>query len=152
MPTEAETEPDQRGMEPPTESAAITHSEDQPALPAQGDIQVEPVSAVVEEVAPEPEAAPLPPATKPSARPKSRSKAAQSASLPQADGEAAATTVQPVETDAPASDGLTVQAEPVTEPVPEPVPVVGKASKSKRSSTARKKAAPPAPQDESLWS
>ena len=78
MPTEAETEqvpepapepvqepapepaaePGQRVMEPPTESAPITQSEDQPAFPAQGDIQVEPVSAVVEAIAPEPEAAP----------------------------------------------------------------------------------------------
>lgn len=153
---EPASEPDQRVMEPPTESAPITQSEDQPALPAQGDIQVEPVSAVVEAIAPEPEAAPLPPATKPSAKPRSRSRAAQSASLPQADGEAAATTVQPVETEAPASDGLTVQAEPIPKPTPEPAsepaPAVGKASKPKRSSTARKKAAPPAPPDESLWS
>ena len=41
---------------------------------------------------------------------------------------------------------------PVPEPASEPAPAVGKASKPKRSSTARKKAAPPAPPDDSLWS
>ena len=123
---EPASEPDQRVMEPPTESAPITQSEDQPALPAQGDIQVEPVSAVVEEIAPEPEAAPLPPATKPSgAKPKSRAKSAQSAPAIQAINEAAASPDQAVEPD--------------------------KASKPKRSS-ARKKAAPPAPPEDSLWS
>ena len=165
---EPASEPDQRVMEPPTESAPITQSEDQPALPAQGDIQVEPVSAVVEAIAPEPEAAPLPPATKPSARPRSRTKpAAESAPTTLATEEATASPAQPVETDTPsAADGLPVtgQAVPAPEPVPEPAPAptpepaseptpaVGKASKPKRSSTARKKAAPPAPPDESLWS
>jgi hypothetical protein len=164
---------EQPAEEQPTESVSIaqpipqpiTQSPDQPveppvdqlAHPGPSEIPTaDPVLVeVFAEIAPAPETPSPQPEAKPSltrkprtTRTASSTKAIKASTLPQDQSDQSG---QPVQADALPADLLTEQAVvPDTGPLTLPAPEPDKASKPKRSS-ARKKSAPPAPPEDSLW-